>query len=1420
MNIRSTKQKTIAYGMIGLLLMNLLFGNVQISFVNAAENDEDTTSLCNVEVSNGGIANDAVIVTYHSQEDDSWVEAYRKVTRVDEDSSEVIVEGIINMEHDPDTASYQLGERFFSDVSDDTEDGHLVSDGEYTVLFYLQDEEGNKVEETEQTVSFTIDSVPPTVVLTCDNLDGMAVDEVTCRLKATDSNYVPENVHVYVTVMSLDGEEESSQIDNVTFENDVEKEFAFEEEGKYSVYAQVEDAAGNITTSDTVRFVIDKSAPYVSIQVENAVDNNVYSTQSEDLNVTIDIEDLLLVEDSYEVIVMRNEETVDVDYAWSGTAEKKTTTLVFDGNVEDGNYDIQVVAKDAFDREASKTLSFVIDKTMPDLTIAQMIDGEEQPIAENQLFKSNDNHVLRFSAKDEHHNKASYQIRIERQTDASATPRVTLLAGSNLAWQQVDGTDTIYYENSALFQEEGRYKVTMEGKDLAGNVAVKKQVTFYIDDTAPVISQTSAIENGAYYEEGMLFQGYVYDFNYEEVTATMQISHTFDGVTEVTNKSITMMNGQTPFSYMCEDEGAYTITITATDKAGNEAINASDPAKKGYTIHFVVDKTAPELKVEGVSDGFMTKESVALEFQATDRSHDIGSYEIQIIRSDANGELERNKVIGNQFSIYDIETGWDIAGYTEDEQAICKAERRMQFDKEGIYQIIFKGVDRAGNVAAMQTISFSIDHTAPTIGNVTYSDVNGLIAEKYQNIYSKEDIRVEFTVKDTVVGVDSQRVYVTIGDVVSRNDASAIYTAHKSTGDNYYVYIPADLKVAEFADTITIWANDRLNNESQLTSFKMVHTTAKPDVDMDCNVDYKKWTNKNVTFHTTVTDNVAGLKQVMYKVNGKIVKQVEFKELTYSYEYDLVASEDASKVTGYEVSVEVINNCDISRVEQRQVYIDKTKPVVKLSGIEKGTHYRTNQMITTDVSDVSYKDTKTVYYITRTLDGKSQRVKMAAFRSNQYEDNCVRKIKQEGRYKIYAVTTDGAGNVKKSNTLSFVIDKTAPKLNISGVTAGAMSGDPITLQLECVESFYNTNEVSVKIEKELDGNSSTREISNFPKNGKTQMLTEMFSEDGTYTVTITAKDKAGNEALDSTITFSVDRTKPNIRIEGTDNYQLWSQAPTVQFVVEESYYAGNQVSIIGTRMDIDGNKEQIDIPDMASVGRISSLTQSFEKDGIYEIQVMSKDQAGNEDSKIMHFIVDRAKPLINGVTQYDGGYYQSFQLANSLDDVFKDLTVVTYQILLNGVEYNGTDLIEEEGKYNLYVKVADELGHQNIQNVEFVVDHTPPKIIFTGVKDSEIVTDSGEIALALADEEDTITGIRMNGVEYDTDVRSLAYTEYGSYKIEVDCVDKAGNEITRELYFVYSNPMVMVLLVVGLGGLMCGVCIWLWSRARKKEKGK
>lgn len=239
---------------------------------------------------------------------------------------------------------------------------------------------------------------------------------------------------------------------------------------------------------------------------------------------------------------------------------------------------------------------------------------------------------------------------------------------------------------------------------------------------------------------------------------------------------------------------------------------------------------------------------------------------------------------------------------------------------------------------------------------------------------------------------------------------------------------------------------------------------------------------------------------------------------------------------------------------------------------------------------------------------------------------------------------------------------------------------------------------------------------------------------------------------------------------------------------------------------------------MANSGKVSSLSQTFSEDGIYEFELVSKDEAGNRESDQIHFTIDQTEPQISRIGDFNGGYYQELKLADSLEEIFKDLTVISYRILLNGVEYNGTDEITDEGKYNLYVEVKDELGHSNSENVEFIIDHTAPKVIFTGVKDGETVHESGTVMLALTNTEDRIISVRMNGADYGADIRSLAFTEYGSYRIEVDCVDKAGNAVTRSTYFVYSNPFTLIMLLGGMGVLVVITCIWLWIRTRRKEE--
>lgn len=957
-----------------------------------------------------------------------------------------------------------------------------------------------------------------------------------------------------------------------------------------------------------------------------------------------------------------------------------------------------------------------------------------------------------------------------------------------------------------LLDGDGKYELNIEAEDIGYRNSQEARVLVK-DTTKPSFGSPQWIlsyingnalpearnENGVqryYLKNPAKLSFSIAEANFE--TAEVSV---YENSSLVQSYPVTMTGN--PYNFFREyiSDGEYNVYATAKDKAGNEATCS--------TAYFVIDQVAPSININGITNNQMVNGNVSLDFEATDKNHDYENYVVTIKRSDLNGTEESRNVT-----------------YTENEWINLgndKVHKNMTLQEEGIYDVTFKASDKAGNTST-KTVRFYIDHTAPEISHLTYSDVNGMILPKYNNIYSNKVIAVEFDVFDSYVGVDSNKVYVTIGTVADRMAGTPVYIAHKLTGNRYVAYVPADFGLSEFTDTITIWANDKMQNEGHYTSDKIIYTTDYSKITMTCDKDYTHWGNEDITFHTRIEDSKAGIRKIVYKVNDKVVKTFTFDNLVYAYDYDITATESALKVTGYPVEIEVTNNCGTVSKASKQVFIDKEKPKVQLSGVGNGEHYNTDRKIITTVEEVSYDNTTTSYVVKRILEGKESGMSVSVFHSDTYKDVSEFTLLNEGIYEIYAVTTDGAGNVSVSNTLKFVIDKTAPKLGVTGIGEGTVSGKAVALDFSCEELYYDTNRVLISVERTLEGKTNRYTINGFPGVSKISTLRHTFSEDGTYKVTIQATDKAGNVAASRIVSFTIDQTKPVIRIEGVTNYQLWNKVPNISFVVEESYYATNQVTITGTRTDMNGKVTDIKLPDFVSAGKISRLRQSFDKDGIYEFTVTSKDRAGNTDSRTIHFTVDRTAPYIDAVSQYEGGYYQEFRLCDNLDNIFKDLTVISYEILLNGVEYNGTDFITEEGKYNLYVKVRDELGQETIRTAEFIIDHTAPKVIFTGVKDGESVHEKGNILLSLVNAEDEICGIRVNGEEVEPDIRSIEYSEYGSYRIEVDCVDKAGNAVTREIYFVYSNPYIIAIIGGGMGGMMLITFLWLWLRTRRLEK--
>lgn len=1074
------------------------------------------------------------------------------------------------------------------------------------------------------------------------------------------------------------------------------------------------------------------------------------------------------------------------EYSYSFVAEDTAQTVE--------GYQLQIDVVNNCGTTNSMTKTVYVDKEPPVITLTGLENGRHY----------NYDQKVHTDVSDVSYTQTKTTYYVTRSYDDTQRP---------ITWDEFQSTQYKDSTDRSAYLE-GYYEVYAIAKDGAGNETKSNILTFAIDKHAPLIESVHVIA-GVSGEEKTADADEVYYLNEDgrlEITATdhFPAKNTY---IEVEGKMQGNMMQQERHSILEQmqhfitrtpyaDEGKYAVEIGGKDQAGNIV----DLLYRDI----VIDKTSPQLSISGIQEGTLTKNAVTLTYQAVDKNHDFDQYKVTVHRTTLDGEEDT--------TVEQNSTDWKQSGYDRNLQKDYTTSRSMTYTTEGNYEITLEGVDKAGNVAVAQTITFSIDHTAPVISDITYADMTGLLKPRYDIIFSNKQIRVQFAVKDRVVGVENAYVYVTLGDGKDRLADAPLYIAKKGADDYYYVYVPADMALTEYDGLLTIWANDRLRNESCVQTMRMIQNTDKPAITMDCDLDYTKWQSRDVTFHTKVSDSKSGIREVTYSIDGKDVKTVVFDQFVKEYCYDLTAGKTADKVSGYTVEIQVTNNNGTESGATRQVYIDKRNPVVKLSGVENGTHYRRNQNIVTDVEDVSFKNTRTQYYVTRTLDGRTYKEKVDAYMMRKYKDQCSRQFRKEGRYQIYAITTDSAGNQTKSNTLRFVIDKTAPKIAISGTSDGSMNGTDVSLQFDLTDSFYQTVRSVIKIERTLDGNTTSSEETAFPKKGKHSTWNHTFSEDGTYTVTFTATDKAGNKAKTQKITFSVDKTQPVIQITGTTNYEQWDKPVTVRFAVEESYYAGNRIVIQGTRQDINGEVEELDLPAITNSAKVSSLLQTFKQDGIYNVTVTARDEAGNQDKQEIHFTLDQTRPEIHKVKQYQSGYYQEFRIADSLEEVFRDLTVVSYRILLNGVEYDGTTPVTEEGKYNLSVEVEDELGHKSTESAEFIIDHTAPKVIFTGVKDGESVTESGAVTLSLTNPEDEITSVSMNGITYDADTRQLEYTEYGNYRIDVDCVDKAGNQVVRSIHFTYHNPLTTMILFAIMGGLIVMTCIWLWVRSIRKEK--
>ncbi len=250
-------------------------------------------------------------------------------------------------------------------------------------------------------------------------------------------------------------------------------------------------------------------------------------------------------------------------------------------------------------------------------------------------------------------------------------------------------------------------------------------------------------------------------------------------------------------------------------------------------------------------------------------------------------------------------------------------------------------------------------------------------------------------------------------------------------------------------------------------------------------------------------------------------------------------------------------------------------------------------------------------------------------------------LTQEGTHTVTVTAKDAAGNEGSFTSDPIVIDRThavasaayAEPVSQNGTTRYYSGDTTVTLTLTDNERLMLIDgkpDATVKV----DGEETTADWT-ISEDGKTAEATIPLTEAGTHTVTVTAKDAAGNRMPEFTTDPQViDRTaltagaeySKEISRNGTTRYYDGDAAVTLTLTDDERLMLTD--GKIDAVVKVDGAETAVDWT-VSADGKTATATITFTKEGVHTVTVTAKDAAGNEMPEFTTEpqVIDRTAPI-------------------------------------------------------------------------------------------------------------------------------------------------------------------------------------------------
>lgn len=288
-------------------------------------------------------------------------------------------------------------------------------------------------------------------------------------------------------------------------------------------------------------------------------------------------------------------------------------------------------------------------------------------------------------------------------------------------------------------------------------------------------------------------------------------------------------------------------------------------------------------------------------------------------------------------------------------------------------------------------------------------------------------------------------------------------------------------------------------------------------------------------------------------------------------------------------------------------------------------NYAALESVSYQITSGQVQEYKELYHTSKAGISEDELRQSASFSAEELID----AVKFEGNEASIEVTAlDRAGN-KTTSTQIMKIDVTAPEIEITFDQEEPVGDRFFTTDRMAAITVTEKNFDASLVEWEVtrDGEPYHIPVSGWSSEGDRHQATMLFTEDGEYTLTVTCKDLADNEAEPvSAEPFCMDQTKPVIEIEydgaqpHRDNY--YREARTAVVTIQEHNFTPDTFHI--------ETAQPYQMLGWSHEGDTHRLRICFQEDAHYQWNCQYTDMAGNEAEQLeqQEFYVDSIAPVI------------------------------------------------------------------------------------------------------------------------------------------------------------------------------------------------